>query len=57
MNTGNVPLIFFVKSHRTSFIKHKYLTGITGTLITLKLIIPSQTVFGKKICQTLGKGL
>ena len=38
MNTVNVHLIFLVnhtKSHRTSFIKQKYLTEITGTLINL----------------------
>ena len=38
MNTVNVHLIFLVnhtKSHKTSLIKQKYLTEITGTFINL----------------------
>ena len=40
MSVVNVHLIFLVnhtKSHRTSFIKQKYLTEITGTLINLQI--------------------
>ena len=60
MNTVNVHLIFFVnltKSHGTSFIKQKYLTEITDTLINIYiLIIPSQTVIGKMFAKPLAKG-
>ena len=45
MNTVNIHLIInHTKSHRTSFIKQKYLTEIKGIHINIyKLIIPSET--------------
>ena len=59
MNAINVCLIFLVnhtKLHRTSFIKQKYLTEISGTLLIYKLTIRSQTVIGN-FCQNFGKGV
>ena len=57
MNTVNVHLILLInhtKSHRTSFIKQKYLTEITSTLNSLKLIIPC---YWQNFSQTFGKGV
>ena len=54
MNTLNVHSIIVVNhtnSQRTSFIKQKYLTQITCTLIN-----PSQTVLGKNFAKPLAKG-
>ena len=58
MKTVNVHLVFLVnhtKLQRTLFIKQKYLTEITGTLLICKLIITSQTVIGKNVAKPLAK--
>ena len=58
MNTVNVHLILFInhtKSQRTSFIKQKYLTEITSTLINLKFNNSITNCCWQKFYQTFGK--